>query len=151
MEPSDIGRAIGAECLCFRSRRLARVVTRHFDEALRPVKIQATQLTLLAAIAGPGRTGQPMSQLHAFLAMDSATLSRNWKPLQKSGFAVVEKDEQDGRARIVKLTAEGERVLAEALPLWRHAQDRLNDIIGQEQSADLRRQLELAALVPRDP
>jgi DNA-binding MarR family transcriptional regulator len=145
MQPSEIARVIGAECLCFRSRRLARVLTRHFDEALRPLGIQATQLTLLAAIAGPGPEGHSMSGLHAFLAMDPTTLSRNLKPLQKSGFAIVERHEQDGRARIIKLTAQGERVLTEALPLWREAQDRLIEVFGEDQSAELRRHLELAA------
>ena len=111
MEPSEIARAIGAECLCFRSRRLARVLTRHFDEALRPAGIQATQLTLLAAIAGPGPAGQSMPRLHEFLAMDPTTLSRNLKPLQNGGLVIVERAEADKRARIVKLTADGERVL----------------------------------------
>jgi DNA-binding MarR family transcriptional regulator len=145
MEPSEIARAIGAECLCFRSRRLARIVTRHFDDALRSLGIQATQLTLLAAIAGPGPAGQSMSRLYEFLAMDPATLSRNLKPLQKSGFVIVERAEQDGRARIVKLTADGERVLSDALPLWRGAQDRLTQTLGEDQCVDLRRQLDLAA------
>ena len=145
MEPSEIARAIGAECLCFRSRRLARVLTRHFDEALRPVGIQATQLTLLAAIAGPGPTGQSMPRLHEFLAMDPTTLSRNLKPLQNCGLVIVERAEADKRARIVKLTADGERVLTEALPLWRAAQDRLIENLGEDGSVALRRQLELAA------
>lgn len=145
MKPSQIARAIGAECLCFRSRRLARVLTRHFDEALRPLGIQATQLTLLAAIAGPGPAGQSMARIHDFLAMDPTTLSRNLKPLHKRGLVIVERAEKDGRARIVKLTSDGERVLTEALPLWRQAQDRLIEIFGEDQSAALRRQLELAA------
>lgn len=148
MEPSEVARAIGAECLCFRSRRLARVLTRHFDEALRPLGIQATQLTLLAAIAGPGPAGQSMPRLHEFLAMDPTTLSRNLKPLQNSGLVVVERAEKDRRARIAKLTTEGERVLTEALPLWRQAQDRLVEMFGEDQSAALRRQLELAAPFP---
>ena len=148
MEPSEIALAIGAECLCFRSRRLARLLTRHFDEALRPLGIQATQLTMLAAIAGPGRGGQSMPRLHAFLAMDPTTLSRNLKPLQNCGLVVVERAEKDRRARIAKLTSEGERVLTEALPLWREAQDRLVESIGEDQSTALRRQLELAAPFP---
>jgi len=148
MTPPEIARAIGAECLCFRSRRLARVVTRHFDEALRPLGIQATQLTLLAAIAGPGPEGQPMSRLHDFLAMDPATLSRNLKPLQTRGLVAVERAPTDGRARIARLTPEGERVVTEALPLWRRAQDRLVERIGRDESADLRRRIELAAPFP---
>jgi DNA-binding MarR family transcriptional regulator len=148
MEPSDIARAIGAECLCFRSRRLARVLTRHFDDALRPLGIQATQLTLLAAIAGPGPAGQSMRRLHDFLAMDPTTLSRNLKPLQSAGLVSVERAEKDRRARVARLTADGERVLTEALPLWRRAQDRLIETFGEDQAATLRRQLELAAPFP---
>ena len=148
MEPSEIARTVGAECLCFRSRRLARILTRHFDEALRPIGIQATQLTLLAAIAGPGAAGQSMRRLHDFLAMDPTTLSRNLKPLQTAGLVGVERAEKDGRARVAKLTSEGERVLREALPLWRRAQDRLVEMFGEDQSAALRRQLELAAPFP---
>ncbi len=144
MEPSEIARAIGAECLCFRSRRLARVLTRHFDDALRPLGIQATQLTLLAAIAGPGPAGQSMPRLHDLLAMDPTTLSRNLKPLQKSGFVIVERAEDDKRARIARLTAEGERVLRQALPVWRKAQDELLEIFGKDQSVNLRQQLDLA-------
>ena len=86
-----------------------------------------------------------MPRLHEFLAMDPTTLSRNLKPLQNGGLLVVERAETDKRARIVRLTADGERVLAEALPLWRAAQDRLIESFGEDGSAALRRQLELAA------
>jgi DNA-binding MarR family transcriptional regulator len=89
-----------------------------------------------------------MPRLHDFLAMDPTTLSRNLKPLQNAGLVSVERAEKDGRARIVRLTSEGERVLAEALPLWRQAQDRLVEIFGEDQSVALRRQLELAAPFP---
>jgi hypothetical protein len=49
-------------------------------------------------------------------------------------------------ARIAKLTSDGERILSEALPLWRQAQDRLIEMFGHDRSAELQRQLELAAL-----
>ena len=142
MEASEISRAIGAECLCFRSRRLARVLTRHFDEALRPIGIQATQLTLLAGIGAPGPAGQSMSRLLDLLAMDAATLSRNLKPLQNAGLVVVAAAEKDKRARIARLSAEGERKLAQALPLWREAQDRLAGALGVNGSTSLGEQLE---------
>jgi DNA-binding MarR family transcriptional regulator len=145
MTPSEIALTIGAECLCFRSRRLARIVTRHFDEALRPLGINATQLTLLAAIAGPGPAGQSMSRLHDFLAMDSTTLSRNLKPLRAGGFVTLESAVKDRRVRIAKLTPDGERALSEALPVWQEAQDQLVERFGQDQAEALRLQLELAA------
>lgn len=148
MEPPEIARAIGAECLCFRSRRLARVLTRHFDEALRPLGIQATQLTLLAAIAGPGAAGQSMPRLIDVLAMDATTLSRNLKPLQKQGLVSLEAAPNDKRARLARLTLEGERVLTGALPLWRTAHDRLQEVLGTEEALALRQQLELAVPLP---
>ena len=144
MDPSEISRAIGAECLCFRSRRLARVLTRHFDEALRPIGIQATQLTLLAGIGAAGPAGQSMPRLLDLLAMDPATLSRNLKPLEKAGLVGVARAEKDKRARIAGLTADGERKLRQALPIWREAQDRLASALGESESTDLRQQLELA-------
>jgi DNA-binding MarR family transcriptional regulator len=65
------------QCLCFRARRVSRALTRMYDEALRPLGIQATQLTLLNAIALSGAEGGPMSATAEVLAMDGTTLSRN--------------------------------------------------------------------------
>jgi DNA-binding MarR family transcriptional regulator len=147
MDPSEIGRTIGAECLCFRSRRVARVLTRHFDEALRPLGIQATQLTLLSGIAGAGSTGQTMPRLTALLAMDPTTLSRNLRPLEKAGLLEIARSERDKRVRLARLTAQGERVLAAALPVWREAQDRLAAALGEEAALDLRMRFDTAAAV----
>ncbi|CAA9529131.1 MAG: hypothetical protein AVDCRST_MAG23-898 [uncultured Sphingosinicella sp.] len=147
MDASEIGRAIGAECLCFRSRRVARVLTRHFDEALRPLGIQATQLTLLSGIAGPGPTGQTMPRLTAMLAMDPTTLSRNLRPLEKAGLILIARSERDKRVRLARLTPEGERVLAQALPVWREAQDRLVNALGEDAALDLRTRFDATAAV----
>jgi DNA-binding transcriptional ArsR family regulator len=98
MDHSEIGRAIGAECLCFRARRVSRVLTRHFDEALRPLGIQATQLTLLGSIAGPGPGGQTMPRLVEMLAMDATTLSRNLRPLEKAGLVAIGRSDKDKRS-----------------------------------------------------
>lgn len=48
---------MAADCLCFRARRVARALTRMYDQALRPLGIQATQLTLLNAVAVSGERG----------------------------------------------------------------------------------------------
>jgi len=65
------------QCLCFRARRVSRALTRLYDDALRPLGIQATQLTLLNAIALSGRDGGTMGAVADFLTMDPTTLSRN--------------------------------------------------------------------------
>ncbi len=145
MNHVDVALAIGAECLCFRARRVSRVLTRLYDDALRPLGIQATQLTLLSGIAGAGARGQTMPRLTEMLAMDPTTLSRNLRPLEKAGLAVVGRAEKDRRVRIAKLTPAGERVLAEALPLWREAQDRVVAVLGAEEAADLRARFDATA------
>lgn len=145
MDASEIGRAIGVECLCFRSRRVARVLTRHFDEALRPLGIQATQLTLLGGIAGPGPGGQTMARLTKMLAMDPTTLSRNFRPLEKADLIEIGRSEKDKRIRLARLTAKGERVLRDALPVWREAQDRLVSVLGEEAALDLRARFDTTA------
>jgi DNA-binding MarR family transcriptional regulator len=145
MDHSEIGRAIGAECLCFRARRVSRVLTRHFDEALRPLGIQATQLTLLGSIAGPGPGGQTMPRLTDMLAMDATTLSRNLRPLEKAGLVAITRSDKDKRVRIARLTRDGERVLEAALPVWRDAQDRLVQALGPEAALDLRTQFDATA------
>ncbi len=145
MKPSEIGRAIGAECLCFRSRRVARVLTRVYDEALRPLGIQATQLTLMSAIAGPGEAGQTMGRLSDILAMDPTTLSRNVRPLEKEGLVEIGRSDKDKRVRVARLTPEGERVLADALPRWRAAQEEVIRALGEEAALDLRGRLDATA------
>lgn len=145
MKPSEIAQAIGAECLCFRARRVSRVLTRLYDEALRPLGIQATQLTLLSAIAGPGPAGQSIGRLTEMLAMDPTTLSRNLRPLEKAGLAAVGRSEKDRRIRIIRLTADGERVLSDAMPLWRAAQSRVVEALGETEATDLRTRFDATA------
>jgi DNA-binding MarR family transcriptional regulator len=138
MEAVDIARTIGAECLCFRARRTSRVLTRLYDEALRPLGIQATQLTLLSGIAGAGEAGQRMSRLTDMLAMDPTTLSRNLRPLEKAGLAEIGRLEGDRRVRVARLTPQGKSVLTEALPLWRRAHEQVVAALGADAAMDLR-------------
>lgn len=127
--------AMTAECLCFRARRVSRALTRLYDEALRPLGIHATQLTLLNAVV---MSGGSMSRIADVLAMDGTTLSRNLKPLEKGGFVRIERLPGDRRVRVAKLTPAGERLLEEALPLWTQAHERVVGALGAELAADLR-------------
>jgi DNA-binding MarR family transcriptional regulator len=143
MNAFDIAQAIRADCLCFRSRRAARLITRAYDEALRPLGIQATQLTLMGAIAAAGPSGQTMGGVADVLALDAATLTRNLRVIEASGLAEIGRSDTDRRVRIVRLTAKGEQVLGEALPLWRAAHAQVVDALGgAEQAADLRARLD---------
>lgn len=113
-------------------------MTRMYDEELRPLGIQATQLTLLNAVAlGEGR-GAQMSRLTEVLAMDSTTLSRNLRPLEREGLIRIERSERDRRVRIACLTEAGREQLARALPLWRRAQERIVEALGGDAALELR-------------
>lgn len=137
---------MAAECLCFRARRLSRALTRMYDDSLRPLGIHATQLTLLNAIAMSGDAGGAMGRLADLLAMDTTTLSRNLRPLEKAGLLRMARPATDRRVRLAFLTPEGERIVAAALPLWSQAHARVVAALGVETAADLRDRFDAAAI-----
>jgi DNA-binding MarR family transcriptional regulator len=145
MNTRDAARIMTAECLCFRSRRVARLITRLYDEALRPIGLEATQLTMLNAIAMAGNDGAKMRWLADQLGMEISTLSRNLKPLERDGAIAINRVPEDRRVRLATLTAKGEEKLAAALPLWRQATDQLGSTLGSQAADELRLGLDLAA------
>jgi DNA-binding MarR family transcriptional regulator len=152
-----VAQTIAADCLVFRARRVARVLTRLYDEALRPLGIQATQLTLLNAIAlcdeASGGDGAPMSRIADVLAMDLTTLSRNLRPLEKSRLIEVQPLPADRRVRVARLTSSGRQLIENALPLWRHAHARVVEALGPAAAAELKRAFDttVQAVRPETP
>lgn len=134
-----------AECLCFRARRVSRALTRMYDEALRPLGIHATQLTLLNAVAMCGESGAAMSRLAGILAMDGTTLSRNLRPLEGAELVRVVRSPSDRRVRLAVLTPAGRRKIDEALPLWTRAHERVVATLGPAAAAELRDRFDDAA------
>jgi DNA-binding MarR family transcriptional regulator len=139
-------RLMAEECLCFRARRTSRALTRLYDEALRPLGIQASQLSVLNAVALAGEGEAPMAALASILAMDRTTLSRNLRPLEKSGLVQIGRSPADARARPVRLTPAGERALADALPLWQRANAQVVGALGPDVAAALRAHFDAAAV-----
>jgi DNA-binding MarR family transcriptional regulator len=138
----SVAQTIATDCLAFRVRRVSRVLTRLYDEALRPLGIQATQLTLLNAVAlcdeaGDG-AGAAMSHLADVLAMDLTTLSRNLRPLEKSRLVTISPLPTDRRVRVARVTSSGQRLIENALPLWRHAHARVVEALGEQEATDLK-------------
>jgi DNA-binding MarR family transcriptional regulator len=133
-----------AECLCFRARRVSRAITRMYDEALRPLGIQATQLTLLNAAAMVAERGGAVSRVADVLAMDATTLSRSLRTLERGGLVRIERLPADRRVRVVGLTPVGEQLLEDALPLWTQAHERVVAALGAEAAAELRHSFDAA-------
>ncbi|MEL7347437.1 MAG: MarR family winged helix-turn-helix transcriptional regulator [Pseudomonadota bacterium] len=107
-------------CVALTMRRLSRVVTRRYEDALRPLKLKSFQFSTLVALSK--REQMPQSKLAQAFGMDISTLNRNLKPLAARGAIEILPDETDGRVRMVKLTEEGRALYAAALPLWKAAQ-----------------------------
>jgi DNA-binding MarR family transcriptional regulator len=146
-DQTDHGRAarlMAEECLCFRARRTSRALTRLYDEALRPLGIQASQLSVLNAVALIGDREAAMGTLADILVMDRTTLSRNLRPLEQAGLIRIDPSPVDARARLVRLTAAGERAVAEALPLWTRANAQVVAALGAGAAAALRGQFDAA-------
>ncbi len=107
-------------CRCLAARRHARVITRLFEEKLRPHGLRATQFSVLAALALKGPT--PVKELAETLGLERTTLTRIGAVLERNGWVSTAQSE-DARKRLLRLTAAGRRKLEGAFPAWKEAQD----------------------------
>jgi DNA-binding MarR family transcriptional regulator len=117
-----------AECACEGLRRTARAVTQHYEDALAPSGLRATQFPILVALASAGPL--PVTRLATALGLDRTTLTRNMRALLDQGLIAIA-DGEDRRTRVVALTPKGRRSLAEALGMWEEAQASVEDRFGR--------------------
>ena len=122
-----IEREILASCACHKVRTAARAVTRAYDDALRPVGLRSTQLTVLVATAAEESVS--ITALAKLMGMDRTTLTRNLRPLEAEGLIAVGR-EGWRRSRTLEVTRKGRTRLRDALPLWEKAQKTLQSNLG---------------------
>ncbi len=126
---ADIAETTAATCLATRVRQLSRIVTRVYDDAMRPLGITASQYTLLAQLAS--RDGITAVEIGGDLDIEKSTLSRNLKRLLALGHIIM--DPPAGRrGRGLHLTPKGQAVLKDAFPIWQEAQRRTTAVMGAE-------------------
>lgn len=107
-------------CVCGNLRMAARLVTAHYDAALRPCGIEANQMVMLWVIhAGDALSSNAVA--HG-AGIDRSTASRNLAVLEKRGLVASVPAQDDRRQRVLTLTRDGRRTLLRAYPLWRRAQ-----------------------------
>lgn len=82
-----------------------------------------------------------MGPVASLLAMDRTTLTAALKPLERSGLVKVSPDPSDGRSRVLKLTAKGRSLLAQAVPVWKRTHDEVEQLVPDRQPDELRRSL----------
>ena len=115
-------------CMCHKARMAARVVTRAYDDALRPTGLRATQISVLAAVGARGALS--IKSLADTMLMDRSTLTRNLRPLEVKGYVGLA-PEGRYRSRVLTLTPAGRAALLQAFPLWETAQRKLRGRVGR--------------------
>ncbi|MBD1916118.1 MULTISPECIES: MarR family winged helix-turn-helix transcriptional regulator [Cyanophyceae] len=120
---------VPATCMGMHVRRASRIVTQVYDSALRPVGLGVNQFMLLAAVHLMESVA--ITHLAQELFTDQTTLTRNLKLLEKRGLVAINSGE-DRRVKLVSLTAEGQLILTQAIPLWEQAQATVKEHLGQQ-------------------
>jgi DNA-binding MarR family transcriptional regulator len=103
---------IAQDCMASRVRRLERLLTRIYDEALRSQGLTGSQLGMLVAIQLSGKTTAAV--VGQRLDLEKSTVSRNLARLAAAGLV----DPSDG----LRITARGSAAIAACHPAWRQAQ-----------------------------
>jgi DNA-binding MarR family transcriptional regulator len=125
-------------CLCLHVQRAARALARRFDEGFRPFDLTNQQFSLLMSLNRP--EPPPMGPVAELLAIDRTTLTAALKPLERRGLVKVLPHPQDGRSRVLKLTAKGRELLRRAMPVWESTHADLDEKLHGE-AENLRRAL----------
>jgi len=121
-------RGVVAACLGYRTRKLARTVTRLYNDRLRPLDLNIAEMNLMAAIAGQ-RSVQP-ARLGRAMELEKSTLSRNSGRLVDRGWVEI-RDHPHGRGVLLALTPRGNEMLLQALPAWKEAQEQAQALVAE--------------------
>jgi len=111
---------IGRACLSLNLKRAARLVSRRYDEALRPLGLTAGQFSIMTVLLDS--EAMSITAVAEVLGMDRTTLTRNLRPLRKKNLIDSVEDLEDRRSHRIALTAPGAALLEAAIPLWEKVQ-----------------------------
>jgi DNA-binding MarR family transcriptional regulator len=120
--------AVARDCIAVRLRLLNRVVTKVYDDALRPLGLKVSQLNILV-VAGKLGLARP-AVVCELLQLDTSTLSRNVERMRAKGWLEAVSGE-DARTQAFRLTDKGKRLLERAVPAWEQAQQQAGELLGQ--------------------
>lgn len=127
----DLAQDMAAHCLGLRVAHTHRLVTRMFDQALRPHGLTRPQLELLSLLALLRRPARP-SDLADLAAVERSTMSRNLAVLQDRGWVEPTGTSPTGRAMTVAITPAGTQVVGSLRSVWQDVQQRVLEALGPE-------------------
>jgi DNA-binding MarR family transcriptional regulator len=116
-------------CTCATLRRASRALTQFYEDALRPIGLRASQLSLLQVLVHAGERTQ--GELGRILAMDSTTLTRTLAIMTRQGW-IAKRRGEDRREWRFRLVPAGKARLEAALPHWEQVQQTLRRKLGRE-------------------
>jgi len=108
-------------CHCLAARRMARELTRLYEEKLRPHGLRATQFSVLAALSQMGSA--TIGELADALGLERTSLSRSAALLARNGWIASDESARDAREHVLSLTPSGLAKLEAAFPDWHAAQE----------------------------
>ena len=76
-----------------------------------------------------------MGPVASLLAMDRTTLTAALKPLERRKLVEIASDPSDRRNRILILTDEGRKLLAQALPTWKKVHEEIEQHLSGDPDA----------------
>lgn len=135
-KPRTTVQQMARECVANQLRTLSRVVTGIYEKELRPLKLKAGQMMVLAITERRGRVRA--AEISRMLHVDASTLSRNLERMRARGWLELAEGD-DERSRPLQLTASGREILGEAILAWERAQAKAVTLLGDDGVADLRR------------
>jgi len=126
-------------CLCLHAQRAARALARRFDMTLRPFGLTNGQFSLMMSLNRPAPAS--LGSVACTLAMDRTTLTAALKPLERRGLVAIAVDPNDKRGRLLRLTPDGEALLARAVPVWQREHRAIDDLLSGRDPDRLREDL----------
>ena len=123
-----LARKIGRESLPVRTRHLASVIARLYDEHLGPVGLTANQFEILAFVGTRERT--TMTDVAGQLQLDGPTLGRTIQSMVESRWMKSELN-AEGMTEVA-WTSQGRRIFERAMPAWKRAQYAATDVLGAD-------------------
>jgi len=122
-------------CVSSNLHKTARAVSRVYAEEMRPAGLARSQVSILNLLEHQGPLA--LSDLARRLYMERTTLSRNLRPLERTGLVARGDYPGDARVKLMAITTEGRARLEQARVHWRRAQRRLLELFGEDAWRDL--------------
>jgi DNA-binding MarR family transcriptional regulator len=133
--PTDASLVNPADCNCLALRQAARRVSQFYESFLAPLGLKSSQYSILARLDRRG--AMSINEIAESLVMDRTTTGRAIRPLERDGL-VRSGTAEDGRKRVVSLTAAGRKRVNEARDAWRQAQQQFERAFGPKAAQSLR-------------